>query len=101
MEALEALMGRVSPAQLVEPGPSPGQLRALLAAGASAPDHGRLKPWRFIVIEGDARGRLGDLMAQTLRRNEPATSDARLEGERKKAFRAPVVLVVAAAVQDN
>ncbi len=101
MDALEALIGRISPAQLVEPGPTAAQLREILAAGASAPDHGRMQPWRFIVIEGEARTRFGELMAQSLRRREPTAPEAKLDAERKKALRAPVIVVVAAVIREN
>ena len=77
MDAIEALMGRVSPAQLVEPGPDPAQLQTLLAAAARAPDHGRMQPWRFVLVEGEARVRLGEVMAQSLKRHEPEAPERR------------------------
>jgi nitroreductase len=101
MNALDALIGRVSAAQLVAPGPDAEQLQQILTAGASAPDHGRMQPWRFIVIEGDSRGRLGDVMAQSLQRREPAITQDKLDAERKKALRAPTIVVVAAVLRDN
>lgn len=101
MEAVEALLTRISPAELVEPGPTAQQLDAMLEAAAAAPDHGRLRPWRFILVEGAARTRLGEIMARSLQRREPETPPARLDFERKKALRAPLVIVVVAAVQDN
>jgi nitroreductase len=101
MDAIEALSGRVSPAQLVEPGPDAAQLQTLLAAAARAPDHGRMQPWRFLLIEGEARARFGDVMAQSLRRREPDAPAGKLEAERKKPLRAPLVVVVAAALQKN
>ncbi len=101
MDALEALIGRVSPAQLVAPAPDAEQLEAILVAGASAPDHGRMQPWRFIVIEGEARTRFGELMAQSLQRREATVAEERLDAERKKALRAPVIVVVAAVIREN
>src|SRR5437870_3597541 len=101
MDALEVIKSRISPAQLTEPGPSSGQLQEILLAGASAPDHGRMQPWRFIVLEGDARNRLGELMAQSLARREPQTPQSKVDSEYNKAFRAPLVIVVGATIQDN
>jgi nitroreductase len=101
MEVLDVLLERVSPTSLVEPGPTQEQLQKILVTGASAPDHGRMKPWRFVLIQGDARLRFGDLMAQSLARREPDTSDVRLEVERKKALRAPIIIGMAAALRDN
>jgi nitroreductase len=101
MDAIEALMGRVSPVQLVEPGPTAEQLRKILAAAAAAPDHGRMQPWRFILIDGEARARFGELMVQSLQRRERAAPAGKLDAERKKAMRAPLIIVVAAAVKEN
>lgn len=101
MDAIDALMSRVSPAQLVEPGPDAAQLQTLLAAAARAPDHGRMQPWRFVLIEGEARVRFGEVMAQSLKRREPDAPAGKLDAERKKPLRAPLVVVVAAAVNAN
>lgn len=101
MDAIEALMGRVSPAQLVEPGPTAEQLEKILAVAARAPDHGRMQPWRFVLIEGEARARFGEVMAGSLRRREPDAAAGKLDAERKKAMRAPLIVVVAAAVKEN
>src|SRR6185369_10613266 len=59
-ETLEMLATRrsASALTLVEPGPSPAQVDRLLNLGARVPDHGKLAPWRFIVIEGAAKDRL-------------------------------------------
>ena len=101
MDAIEALMSRVSPAQLVEPGPTAEQLEKILAVAARAPDHGRMQPWRFVLIEGGARSRFGEVMAESLRRREPDAPAGKLDAERKKAMRAPLIVVVAAAVKEN
>jgi nitroreductase len=101
MDAIEALMGRVSPAQLVEPGPDAAQLQTLLAVAARAPDHGRMQPWRFVLVDGEARIRLGEVMAQSLQRREPDAPAGKLDAERRKPLRAPLVVVVAAALKDN
>jgi len=99
MDALEALTSRRSPAQLVEPAPDDETLTQILRAALRAPDHGRLKPWRFIVLRGDARKRFGDVMAKAMKRREPEAAENFLEREREKPLRAPLVLVVAAALQ--
>jgi nitroreductase len=61
-----------------------------------APDHGRLGPWRFVVLEGDSRSRMAEALAGHLQRKRPDTSAAALDAERAKAQRAPLILVVAA-----
>ena len=67
----------------------------LLRAGARAPDHGRLRPWRFIIVRGEARELLGDVMAEALRASKPDTPSEALDRERRKPSRAPAILVVA------
>jgi nitroreductase len=94
MDAYEALVTRISPKELGEPAPDGGQLNKIIAAALRAPDHGRLRPWRFIAIRGEGRNLLGDLMAASLTRRNP-DAGAELERERQKALRAPLVLVVA------
>ncbi len=101
MDALEALCTRVSPLQLVEPGPTKEELDKILGAAVCAPDHGRLKPWRFVLISGDARIRFGELMVESLRRREPTALSSKLDIERKKALRAPVIIIAAAEVIEN
>jgi nitroreductase len=101
MDVFDALVGRSSPAQLVDPGPDDAQIERMLRAAVSAPDHGRMRPWRFIVIRGEARSRFGQLMAESLKRREPTAPEDKLDAERKKAWRAPVIVIVAAVLQEN
>jgi len=68
----------------------------MFACAARAPDHGRLRPWRFVVVRGEARGRFGELLADHLRRSHAQVSEEVLQRERLKAFRAPRIVVVAA-----
>ncbi len=67
----------------------------MLGAAARAPDHGRLHPWRFIVITNNARHALGDVFAAALHQREPDASPAILDKERAKPLRAPLVVIVA------
>ena len=96
MQAIDALLQRRSAKALTAPAPDVGALELIFASAAAAPDHGRLRPFRFIVIEGDGIGRFGDLLAAHLRRQHPTTSEESLQRERQKAFRAPMIIVVAA-----
>jgi nitroreductase len=58
------LSRRSRPAKtLTAPGPSRNELETLLTAAARVPDHGKLTPWRFLVVEGPARARIGRLAA--------------------------------------
>ena len=96
MNTIDALLGRRSAKTLTDPAPDEGALELLFQCASRAPDHGRLRPWRFIVIRGAARERLGELMAGQLRRRQPAATAETLQRERQKALRAPLIIVVAA-----
>ncbi len=101
MEAFEALLGRrtVPPARMTGPGPDEATLSRLLAAAAAAPDHGRLRPWRFLIVEGEARRALGELFARALAAEHPDLDPAELARQREAPLRAPLI-VVAVAVLD-
>ncbi|MFI5023505.1 MAG: nitroreductase [Alphaproteobacteria bacterium] len=101
MDALTALKTRVSPLKLAEPAPTAEALEAMFAAAVSAPDHGRLRPWRFLIFDGAARARFGELLEQSLLRREPDAPAGKRDAERKKAERAPLIIVAAAAVKDD
>jgi nitroreductase len=98
MQAIEALLRRQSGRVLTDPAPDEGALDLILESGTRAPDHGRLRPWRFIVINREGRDRFGELLAQNLLRARPLTAPEGLQRERRKAFRAPMIIVVAAVV---
>jgi nitroreductase len=98
MDVFEAITTRASATALTEPGPSDAQIAALLHAGACAPDHGRLRPWRFLVVRGKARDELGDLLVAATRARQPDASQDALERERRKPLRAPVIVIVAVSL---
>ena len=95
MNVFEAMNTRISVPVLTDPGPTDPQWEILIRAGARAPDHGRLRPWRFFIVRGAARELLGDVMAEALRASNPDTPAEILDRERRKPLRAPALLVVA------
>jgi nitroreductase len=99
--ALRALLARASvpPRQLHDPAPDAAALSLAVAAAARAPDHGWLRPWRFVGIQGEARAAFGDLLAQSLKAREPETTEARLDLERAKPLRAPLVVAAGAVLR--
>lgn len=80
------------------PGPSREQLDTLLRIGARVPDHGKLFPWRFIVLEGEARLRFGEILEEITRADHPDAPPERLALERGRFERAPVVIAVISQV---
>jgi nitroreductase len=81
------------------PGPNPAQLNRILSAAIRVPDHGKLSPWRFIVFEGDARARMGEVLAEAVM-GERDASPERAETERKRFLRAPTVVGVVSRVRE-
>ena len=82
--------------QLGEPGPDAAQLQRLLGAAIRVPDHGKLVPWRLLLIRGDARARLGERLAEIHRRNEPDAPDSVLTKDRERYNFAPLIVAVIA-----
>jgi nitroreductase len=103
MDTLDAIISRhsVPVPFLAEPAPDDAALRRIIAAGSAAPDHGRLRPWRFVVIRGEARSRLGQVFEEALRRREPDAAEAALEQERGRPLRAPLLLAVLVATDPD
>src|SRR6218665_2931330 len=75
---------------MTTPGPSAAQLADILQAGARAPHHGKLFPWRFILFEGEARTRMGDILAEVL--EAEGEREKFVAEERGRFLRAPVVI---------
>jgi len=98
MDALEALKTRKSAALLSEPAPGEAELSDMFAAALRAPDHGCLRPWRFICFKEDQRNALGEILKEALLKKEPEASEASIEKELKKPLRAPLVIAVIAKV---
>jgi nitroreductase len=99
MELFDAIASRSSAKGLAEPGPTPAELERLLQAAARAPDHGRLKPWRFIVVNGAARESFANAVAEARREQIPDFTDEQMELEREKIRRSPSILVAGCAVR--
>ena len=95
-DAIELLKTRrsIKPREMGPPGPSPDEIETILTIGSRVPDHGKLAPWRFILFEGDARARAGEIIARVYARNNPQASAADIEVERKRLTDAPLVVGV-------
>ena len=83
---LELVLSRRSAAALAEPGPTREQLERVLLAAGTVPDHGLLRPFRFVVVEGDGRARFGDALAATAAERRPDNPAPGLEKVRAKAI---------------
>ncbi len=101
MDAIEMLETRVSVSKLMEPGPTDQQLNIIKHAALRAPDHARLRPWRFIIFRGPALDQLGDICAQITQQRNPQLSVDEIENARKKVKRAPLVIIAISAIQEH
>jgi len=101
MDALQALTERqsVSARYLGAPAPSAEERAAAFKAAMAAPDHGALRPWRFLVVEGEGLGRLGEVFAEAAQRAKPDADPAVIESAREKALRSPLLIVAVAQVK--
>ena len=98
MDAIEALNTRSSAKTFGDIAPTQEHLATVLQAAVRAPDHGRLRPWRFMLIEGDQRRKFGEMLAASALRRTPGLSEGDLQRERGKALRAPLIIVVACRI---
>lgn len=85
------------PRDLGTPGPSPEQLDQMIAIAARTPDHGKLFPWRFVVVPDEARAALGEKLAAILRSEKEGCTTRDEEAAIQFATQAPALIVVLSA----
>ena len=100
-DAMDLLLTRRSGSAkaMKEPGPSKKQLEDIRRAGARAPDHGKLFPWRFIVFEGKGRERFGDILAEVMQADGERAKQ--IDEERGRLLRAPLVIGVISSAREQ
>lgn len=96
--ALLATRRSGKPRTMIAPGPEGAQLDAILAAAIRVPDHGKLAPWRFVVIEPDQRAAFAALLHRALREQAAQEPNGRLrdkdlEAASEFAHQAPTLVV--------
>ncbi|MFT4247958.1 MAG: nitroreductase [Pseudomonas sp.] len=98
---LQALDRRrsVPSAQLGEPGPDDATVLRMLRSAVRVPDHGKLVPFRFLRIAGDARAALGRFLAERTLERDPNAPEAVVEKDRQRFSQAPLVVTVIARLQ--
>lgn len=98
---LDHLLARRSVGLLQGPAPQGADLELILQAGLRAPDHGRLRPWRFVTIRGEARIAFGECLAAAAAKRDPEAAVAL--GERARAWvrRTPLLIAVGAIVKEG
>ena len=86
----------ILPRRLADPGPSAAQVNDMFRAAAAAPDHGVVRPWRFVLVAQDKRAVLAEVFAQALQERDATATPEQLEQAREKAFRAPFLALAIA-----
>ncbi|WES70242.1 NAD(P)H nitroreductase [Superficieibacter sp. HKU1] len=99
MDALELLVNRRSASRLIDPAPAGDQLENILRAGIRAPDHGTLQPWRFFIVEGEARQRFGELLEKGA--IEAGSDEKAIDKARNAPLRAPMIIAVVAKCEEH
>jgi len=97
-EALISSRQNILPRRLSEPGPSAAQIEQLFRAAAAAPDHGQLRPWRFVLVPEGKRADLAEVFAQALMDRDASATGEQLASAREKAYRAPLLILVVACL---
>lgn len=102
-EAIKMLrLRRSCPADMLGgPGPDAETLQDILTIAARVPDHRRVTPYRFIVFEGEARERFGEILKSAYLANDPEAESRRVDCEQNRFMRAPVVVAVVSSVNPN
>ncbi len=84
----------ILPKRLSAPAPDAQQLLLILEAAATAPDHGQLLPWRFVLVPTELRAGLAEVFGSALQERDPLASPEQVRQAREKAFRSPCLLLV-------
>ena len=85
------------PRDMGAPGPTPDQLDRILAAATRVPDHGKLAPWRFVVVPDEQRDAFAALLERAYRAERPDPARVELEAVRQFAYQAPALVVALAS----
>jgi len=101
VDALALLQRRVSVSKLAAPAPSGTDLAQAFAAAVRAADHGKLQPWRFLIVEGEGLRLLSNVYVDAVRNANPEVSPAVVEKAQKMTSRAPMIIVAIACPREN
>lgn len=101
LRAVELLLSRQSANLLQEPAPEGAELDLILDAGLRAPDHGRLRPWRFVLIRGAQRQAWADRLAEAAMARDPANGPAMAEKSRAWVARTPLIIAIGVEMKEG
>lgn len=101
MDTLNALLTRTSHGALTEPVPNKEVLNQAFQAALRAPDHRMLRPWRYLIIEGETRQRLGEYFLQAGLQDNPQLADVEQQRLLKMPLRAPMIIVAITSFKED
>lgn len=90
----EILLNRASSDRLIAPAPQGLGLARILSTSLRAPDHGHMRPWRFITISGKHRAAFVDLLVAAMRRTDPEVKPSKLEKRRARYSEVPMTVIL-------
>lgn len=99
--SLEFLLSRASTDNLVEPPPKGDQLRNILSAALRAPDHGRMRPWRYTVIKGKHREAFAQVVLEAMDRQEPDAPAAKKAKRRDRFSSMPMIIALGMHIEPD
>ena len=94
MDVFEAIHNRHSIKKVKQDAVPRELTEKLLDAAVQAPNHYKVRPWRFVVLTGEARHRLGDVMSASLRDRHPEFPQEAFDKAHATPLQAPVVIAV-------
>lgn len=94
MASLDLLLSRFSTDALVEPAPAGAVLESILSTAMRAPDHGKLRPWRYAIVQGDARLELAQRVIASMKRLDPDVAPAKIEKRLSRFSTMPMTIVL-------
>ena len=101
-EQLQLLKRHSTPAKaLAEPAPDDEQLRRIFEIAMHAPDHGRIYPYRFMTIRGDARHELSRVFGDAVKKRDPDVTNEYFKKQKDKPLRSPLIIVVVACLIES
>ena len=100
-KALSNILERNSPRLLIEPHPNPEQMKLVYEAALRAPDHGWIRPTRFIEVSGEGLEKLSNIFEQFAQKHLQDVSDEVLEKYRQAPFRAPMIVILVSSIKEH
>ena len=101
METLEAIQTRNSVPLLIDPAPTSEEMSEVYKGALRAPDHARLRPWKFIEVRGDSRDKLAKIFIDTATALNSDLSENEISKLQKAPHRAPMIIILAANIKEH